>query len=151
MLLRAVGVEVARHVIRVGKAELSRPATWAEIAALQAKDEGLLNCVDAEDEQKMKAEVDVALRTGDTVGGGFEVVVHGLPPGVGTHANWGERLAGLLAQSVMSLQAVKAVEIGRGVTAAEALGSTGHDAVGYGAAGGGGQREVTEVSRVTNN
>ena len=112
LLLRALGVEVASHVIRVGKAELSRPATWEEIAALQGKDEVLLNCVDAESEAAMKAEVDAVLRTGDTVGGVFEVVVHGLPPGVGTHANWDERMDGLLAQAVMSLQAVKAVETG---------------------------------------
>jgi chorismate synthase len=131
LLLRALGVEVASHVIRVGKAELARPATWDEIAALQAKDEVLLNCVDAESEAAMKAEVDAVLRTGDTVGGVFEVVVHGLPPGVGTHANWDERLDGLLAQAVMSLQAVKAVEIGRGVTAAESVGSEVHDAIGY--------------------
>jgi len=146
MLLRAVGVEIASHVIRVGKAELSRPATWEEIAALQAKDEVLLSCVDMDDEQKMKAEVDVALRTGDTVGGVFEIVVHGLPPGVGTHVNWDERLDGLLAQSVMSLQAVKAVEIGRGVTAAESLGSTVHDAIGYEGSG-----EFTKFSREHNN
>lgn len=146
MLLRALGVEVASHVIRVGKAELSRPATWEEIAALQEKDEVLLNCVDSEDEQKMKAEVDIALRTGDTVGGVFEVVVHGLPPGVGTHVNWDERMDGLLAQAVMSLQAVKAVEIGRGVTAAESLGSTVHDAIGYEGSG-----EFTKFSREHNN
>ena len=140
LLLRALGVEVASHVIRVGKAELSRPATWEEIVALQAKDEVLLNCVDAESEAAMKAEVDAVLRTGDTVGGVFEVVVHGLPPGVGTHANWDERMDGLLAQAVMSLQAVKAVEIGRGVTAAESLGSAVHDAIGY--EGGDGVHEV---------
>jgi len=131
LLLRALGVEVASHVIRVGKAELSRPATWDEIAALQSKEEVLLNCVDPESEAAMKAEVDAVLRTGDTVGGVFEVVVHGLPPGVGTHVNWDERMDGLLAQAVMSLQAVKAVEIGRGVTAAESVGSTVHDAIGY--------------------
>src|ERR1700742_1369678 len=146
MLLRSLGVEVASHVIRVGGAELSRPATWEEIAALQAKDEVLLNCVDAYDEQRMKAEVDVALRTGDTVGGVFEVVVHGLPPGVGTHANWDERMDGLLAQAVMSLQAVKAVEIGRGVTAAESMGSTVHDAIGYE-----GEYGFTKFSREQNN
>ena len=145
MLLRALGVEVGSHVIRVGKAELSRVAQWDEIAALQAKDEVLLACVDPEDEQKMKAEVDVALRTGDTVGGVFEVVVHGLPPGVGTHVNWDERMDGLLAQSVMSLQAVKAVEIGRGVTAAESFGSTVHDAIGYEGEG------YTKFSREHNN
>ncbi|WP_263383471.1 chorismate synthase [Granulicella arctica] len=131
LLLRALGVEVASHVVRVGKAELDRPATWVEIAALQAKESVLLNCVDEASEARMKAEVDAVLRTGDTIGGVFEVVVHGLPPGVGTHANWDERLDGLLAQAVMSLQAVKAVELGRGVTAAESLGSTVHDAIGY--------------------
>jgi chorismate synthase len=121
LLLKELGVGVASHVIRVGKAELSRPAKWDEIVALQAKEEVLLNCVDADSEAAMKAEVDAVLRTGDTIGGVFEVVVHGLPPGVGTHANWDERMDGLLAQAVMSLQAVKAVEIGRGVTAAESL------------------------------
>jgi len=132
-LLLELGIDVASHVIRVGAAELERDATWEEIAAQRAKDEVLLNCVDAEAEQRMKAEVDAVLRTGDTVGGVFEVVVHGVPPGLGTCANWDERLDGLLAQAVMSLQAVKAVEIGRGVTAAESLGSEVHDAIGYAA------------------
>ena len=130
-LLLALGIDVASHVIRVGAAELERDATWQEIAALRTKDEVLLNCVDAEVEARMKSEVDAVLRTGDTVGGVFEVVVHGAPPGLGTCANWDERLDGLLAQAVMSLQAVKAVEIGRGVTAAESLGSQVHDAIGY--------------------
>jgi chorismate synthase len=145
MLLRALGVEVASHVIRVGGAELSKAAAWEEIVALQAKDEVLLNCVDDADEQRMKAEVDAVLKTGDTVGGVFEVVVHGLAPGVGTHANWDERMDGLLAQAVMSLQAVKAVEIGRGVTAAESLGSAVHDAIGYEGEG------FTKFSREQNN
>jgi chorismate synthase len=131
MLLRALGIQVASHVIRVGSAELSREATFAEIAALAERDEVLLACVDADSEARMKAEVDTALRTGDTIGGIFEVVVHGLPPGVGTHVNWDERLDGLLAQAVMSLQAVKAVELGRGVTAASSPGSQVHDAIAY--------------------
>src|SRR6202020_545353 len=147
ILLRSLGVEVASHVIRVGKAELSRPVTWEEIVALQAKDEVLLNCVDPESEAAMKAEVDAVLRTGDTIGGVFEVIVHGLPPGVGTHANWDERMDGLLAQAVMSLQAVKAVEIGRGVTAAESLGSAVHDAIGYE----GTDEDFTRFSREKNN
>ena len=151
MLLRTLGVEVASHVVRVGNAELRREATWEEIVALAAKDEVLLNCVDAEDEQRMKAEVDAALKTGDTVGGVFEVVVHGLPPGVGTHANWDERLDGLLAQAVMSVQAVKAVEIGRGVTAAESLGSVVHDEIGYAGAGDGKDGDFTKFTREQNN
>ncbi|HEU4636084.1 MAG TPA: chorismate synthase [Edaphobacter sp.] len=147
LLLQELGVNVLSHVIRVGKAELSRPAQWDEIVALSQKEEILLNCVDPEDEARMKAEVDAVLRTGDTVGGVFEVVVHGLPPGVGTHVNWDERLDGLLAQAVMSLQAVKAVEIGRGVTAAESLGSTVHDAIGYE----GSDERFTKFSREHNN
>ena len=131
LLLLELGIDVASHVIRVGAAALQRDPAWEEIAALRAKDEILLNCVDPETELLMKAEVDAVLRTGDTVGGVFEVVVHGAPPGLGTCANWDERLDGLLAQAVMSLQAVKAVEIGRGVTAAESLGSQVHDAIGY--------------------
>lgn len=130
-ILRPLGIEVASHVVRVGEAELSRPATFAEIRAIADREQVMLACVDPEDEARMKAEVDKALRTGDTVGGIFEVVVHGLPAGVGTHVNWDERLDGLLAQAVMSLQAVKAVEIGRGVTAASSPGSTVHDAITY--------------------
>jgi chorismate synthase len=157
LLLRALGVEVGSHVIRVGKAELGRSAVWEEIAAANAKDEVFLNCVDTEAEARMKAEVDAVLRTGDTIGGVFEVVVHGLPPGVGTHVNWDERMDGLLAQAVMSLQAVKAVELGRGVTAAESMGSAVHDAIAYegtgnreqGTASGAGS--FTKFSREQNN
>ena len=130
-LLLELGIEIASHVIRVGRAELTRDAAWEEISALRDKEEVLLNCVDDEAEARMKAEVDLALRTGDSIGGVFEVVIHGAPAGVGTYANWDERLDGILAQAVMSLQAVKAVEIGRGVTAAESLGSEVHDAIGY--------------------
>ncbi|MBS1813744.1 MAG: chorismate synthase [Acidobacteria bacterium] len=142
MLLRALGVEVLSHVVRVGQAELQRPYQWDELVALAAKDTVLLNCIDEEAEQRMKGEVDKILRTGDTVGGVFEVVVHGLPPGIGTHANWDERLDGLLAQAVMSLQAVKGVEIGRGVTAAKSVGSEVHDAITYAA-----EQEETKFTR----
>lgn len=131
LLLRELGIHVLSHVVRVGRAELGRDASWDEIAALPSKDEVVLGCVDPEAEARMKAEVDLALRTGDSIGGVFEVVVHGAPAGIGTYANWDERLDGLLAQAVMSLQAVKAVELGRGVTAAESLGSEVHDAIGY--------------------
>src|SRR2546421_220840 len=84
-----------------------------------------------------------AFRMGAMFGGRAGV---GGPPGVGTHVNWDERLDGLLAQSVMSVQAVKAVEIGRGVTAAQSLGSTVHDAIGYEGTG-----QFTEFSREHNN
>ncbi|RRA48674.1 chorismate synthase [Acidipila sp. EB88] len=131
LLLAELGIEVLSHVVRVGRAELERDATWPEIAALARKQEVVLGCVDEEAEARMKAEVDLALRTGDSIGGVFEVVIHGAPAGIGTYANWDERLDGILAQAVMSLQAVKAVELGRGVTAAESLGSEVHDAISY--------------------
>jgi len=133
LLLRELGIEILSHVVRVGRVELERTATWDEITAVAAKDEVLLSCVDAETEERMKEEVAEASRTGDTVGGIFEVVVHNAPAGLGTYATWDERLDGLLAWSVMSLQAVKAVEIGRGVTAAESFGSKVHDAIHYAA------------------
>jgi chorismate synthase len=130
-LLQQLGIEIASHVIRVGRVELGRAATWDEIAEVAKGDEILLSCVDSDVEARMKEEVEVAARTGDTVGGVFEVVVHNVPAGLGTYANWDERLDGLLAQTVMSLQAVKAVEIGRGVVAAASFGSTVHDAIHY--------------------
>jgi chorismate synthase len=133
LLLRALSIEVASHVIRVGRVELDRAASWDEIAAVTLRDEIVLSCVDAATEARMKEEVEEVSRTGDTVGGVFEVVAHGVPAGLGTYANWDERLDGLLAWSVMSLQAVKAVEIGRGVTAAESFGSQVHDPIQYSA------------------
>lgn len=131
LMLRELRIEISSHVIRVGHVELERAAAWNEIVAVAAKEEVLLSCVDAETEARMKEEVEKVSRTGDTLGGVFEVVVHNIPAGLGTYAAWDERLDGLLAWSVMSLQAVKAVEIGRGVTAAESFGSQVHDAIHY--------------------
>jgi chorismate synthase len=133
LMLRTLGIEVASHVIRVGRVALDRPATWEEIAALAVKDEVVLGCVDETTEAHMKEEVEEAARTGDTVGGVFEVVAHGVPAGLGTYANWDERLDGQLAGAVMSVQAVKAVEIGRGVVAAESFGSQVQDPIHYAA------------------
>ncbi len=130
-MLRALGIEIASHVVRVGRVELERNASWYEIAALGAKEEVAMGCVDAATEERMKEEVEEAARTGDTVNGVFEVVVHGLPAGVGTFANWDERLDAHLAFAVMSIQAVKAVEIGHGVVAASSFGSAVHDAIYY--------------------
>src|SRR5205823_12369734 len=104
---------------------------WERLQELHGRDEILLNCADAATEQRMKAEVDRALKTGDSVGGVFEVVAHNVPPGLGTYANWDERLDGQLAGAMMSLQAVKAVEIGDVVHAASSFGSAVHDAIVY--------------------
>jgi chorismate synthase len=79
----------------------------------------------------MRAEVDAVLRTGDSLGGVFEIVAHRVPPGLGTVANWDERLDTKLAAAVMSIQAVKAVEIGEGMAAAFLPGSQVHDTIGW--------------------
>jgi len=132
LLLRELGIEVLSHVLAVGGAAVrDSEIPWAKIQNLYAREEVLLNCADSESEERMKAEVDKALKTGDSVGGVFEVVAHGVPPGLGTYANWDERLDALLAGAVMSLQAVKAVEIGTGIGAAASPGSAVHDAIGY--------------------
>ncbi len=144
--LRELGIEVLSHVIAVGDVKIHKDVPWEQINALYNQKEILLNCADGEIEQRMKEEVDKVLRTGDSVGGVFEVVAHGVPPGLGTYAQWDERLDALLAGAVMSLQAVKAVEIGDGVAAAASPGSAVHDEIGYGAAG-----NFTAFTRSRNN
>src|SRR5271169_5781409 len=136
LLAREFGIEVLSHVISVGNASIGEEIAWQRIAPLRERDEVLLNCADAAAELRMKEEVDRVLRTGDSVGGVFEVVAHNVPPGLGTYAQWDERLDALLAAAVMSLQAVKAVEIGSGIQAAHSPGSAVHDEIGYGESAG---------------
>lgn len=132
IFLQALDIEVASHTLAVGGASLGRDAvSFEELRALREKEEIVLNCVDAAAEARMKEEVDRALKTKDSVGGVFEVVAQGVPPGLGSMAQWDEKLDGRLARAVMSIQAVKAVEIGTGVESARAMGSSVHDAIGY--------------------
>ena len=130
--LKELGIEVLSHVIAVGDVTMQKDVPWGQISALYEQEDILLNCADAEIQELMKAEVDEALKTGDSVGGVFEVVAHHVPPGLGTYVQWDERLDALLAAAVMSLQAVKAVEIGAGIAAAASPGSAVHDEIGYG-------------------
>ncbi|HWG57465.1 MAG TPA: chorismate synthase [Candidatus Acidoferrales bacterium] len=134
LLLREFGIAVLSHTIAVGHVRLERPARWEEIEAVCANLDSPLRCVDAETEARMKAEVDHVLRAGDSVGGIFEVVARGLPPGLGSHAQWDEKLDGRLARAVMSIQAVKAVELGSGVANATSYGSEVQDEIVYDAA-----------------
>ncbi len=129
--LRQFGIEVLSHVVGAGPVRLERRAAWEEIAALAARDEVLLGCVDEQVEQRMKEVVDQAYREGDTVGGIFEVVAHGVPPGLGSHAAWDRRLDGRIAQAVVSIQAVKGVEIGAAAQAATEFGSRVQDTIHY--------------------
>ena len=130
-LLAQFGVEIASHAIQVGHVQLDRTARWQEIKAVCSDLESPLRCVDAQIQERMKAEVDAALKAGDTVGGVFEIVAHGVPVGLGSHAQWDEKLDGRLAQSLMSVHAVKAVEIGSGIHAAGSYGSEVQDEISY--------------------
>ena len=131
LLLRQFACEVLSHVIAVGKARMPRAATWTEIQAVCANLDSPLRCVDAEVEAQMKGEVDIVHRAGNTVGGIFEVVAHNVVTGLGSHAQWDEKLDARLAQAVMSIQAVKGVEIGAGIAAATSYGSEVMDEIGY--------------------
>jgi len=147
LFLRALGIEVLSHVIAVGSVSVAdQQIDWGQIEELSRKNEILLSCADPAGEQRMKEEVDQILRTGDSLGGVFEVVAHGVPPGLGTYAQWDERLDAKLAAAVMSLQAVKAVEIGSGIRAAFSPGSAVHDEIGYE-----GRAGFTAFSRAHNN
>jgi chorismate synthase len=125
------GIEILSHVIGVGPVRLEREARWEEVVELSERTEVLLGCVDSETEARMREAVDHAYRTGDTVGGVFEVVAHGLPPGIGSHITWDTRLDGRLAQAIVSIQAVKGVEIGAAEQGAHSYGSGVQDTIHY--------------------
>ena len=146
LFLREFGIEVLSHVITTGAVTLEAEVSWEQIRSLHTREEVLLNCADAGTEQRMKEEVDKVLKTGDSIGGVFEVVAHAVPPGLGTYAQWDERLDAMLAAAVMSLQAVKAVEIGTGIKSAFSAGSSVHDEIAYAATDG-----FTAFSRPHNN
>jgi chorismate synthase len=130
-LLGCFGIEVLSHVVAVGAARLSRTVAWEEIAELSRKPEVTLGCVDPEAETAMKALVDEAYRTGDTIGGIFEVVARGLPVGLGSHATWDSRLDGKIAQAIVSMQAVKGVEVGWAEEGSQSFGSKVQDTIHY--------------------
>ena len=130
-LLSEFGIEIASHVIAVGGVHLERGASWDEVLALRGQKEILLGCVDAGTEARMKEVVDQAYRTGDTVGGVFEVIAHCVPPGLGSHTTWDARLDGRLAQAVVSIQAVKGVELGFARENAASFGSQVQDTIHY--------------------
>jgi chorismate synthase len=131
LLLQEFGTEIASHTIQVGHVHLERPATWKKIHAVSGDLDSALRCIDAATQEEMKAEVDAALKNGDTVGGVFEIVAHNVPVGLGSHAQWDEKLDGRLAQALMSVQAVKGVEIGAAVAGAGSYGSEVQDEIFY--------------------
>lgn len=127
-LLAEFGIDVRSHVIKLGHVQaVPLWREWDEISALPA--EIRLNCVDPVAENEMVKLVDDAKRDGDTLGGIFEVVVKGVPAGLGSHTSWEDKLDGRIARAVMSIHAVKAVEIGEGVANAGRPGSQVHDEI----------------------
>ena len=126
-LLAELGVEIRSHVIEIGGAKLADPQsiTFEQIGDLDED----LRCVDETVAAAMKQTIDRAKDAGDTVGGAFEVLVSGLPPGLGSHVHWDRKLDGLLAQGLMSIQAIKAVGIGVGPDVGSRPGSQIHDEI----------------------
>ena len=144
IFLKEFGIEIASHVIAVGEVALGRDdVPFEQVLALRDHEEIILNCVDAKVESRMKEEVDRAMKARDSVGGTFEVLARGVPPGLGSCAQWDERLDGHLAQAVMSIQAVKAVELGSGIENSANSGSRVHDEIGY-------DREHSRFTRKSN-
>lgn len=132
-LLAALGITVASHVTEIGGAATDRTAIRDEdIGVTNGAD---LGCCDPAAEARMVARIDAAKAAGDTLGGIFEIVVRGLPVGLGSHTQWDRRLDGRLAGALMSVQAVKGVEIGMGFACAHVPGSEIHDEIYMGADG----------------
>jgi chorismate synthase len=131
LLLREFGVEIASHVIRLGEISIEdQEVGWERIKAIY--DDTVLRCADQAAEQKMIERIDRAgAEEGDTLGGIFEVVAKGCAPGLGSHMSWSAKIDGQLAQAIMSIHAVKAVELGEGVANASKPGSQVHDEIVY--------------------
>ncbi len=128
MLLREVGVEIRSGVRSLGPIGAEAPPpTWQDLLAVD--DQSPLRAIDRSLEADMVALVDRAKQDGDTLGGAVTVIAHGVPIGLGSYVSWEEKLDGRLAQAVMSVPAVKAVEIGAGLTTCRGFGSAAHDAI----------------------
>jgi len=128
MLLAELGVEIASGVRTLGPLGAGRPVpSWEEVAAVD--DESPLRAIDRALETEMVALVDAAKLKGETLGGAVTVIAHGVPAGLGSHVSWQSKLDGRIAQAMMSVPAVKAVEIGAALDAARGFGSAAHDAI----------------------
>jgi chorismate synthase len=140
-LLEFFGIQIRSHVVRIGNVPTTeiRLKSWEEICAIP--DDSPLRCADKQLEQEMIKLIDRAKEAGDTLGGVFEVVAKNLPVGLGSHVSWREKLDGQIAQAIMSIHAVKAVEIGEGVANASKFGSEVHDEIVY---------EGSKFKRLTN-
>ncbi|MDD5544677.1 MAG: chorismate synthase [Acidobacteriia bacterium] len=131
--LKEFGIEIVSHTVAVGGVVLpeAREVTFEEAQTLRSKPDSRLRCVDEATEARMVETVHKAATEGNTVGGCFEIIAHGVVAGLGSHTSWDARLDGLLARALASIQAVKAVEIGTGMQNAMRWGSEVHDEIAY--------------------
>jgi chorismate synthase len=127
-LLGHLGMHVLSHVIALGPARAQRGLRPTP-EDLDQVDESAVRCFDPEAEERMVGEIKAAAKDGDSLGGVVEVLAYGVPVGLGSHVHWDRKLDGLLAQALMSIQAVKGVELGEGFDVATRRGSEAHDAV----------------------
>jgi chorismate synthase len=128
-LLKTIGVDVISHVISMGTAEVKANGTRPTPADLPAIDESEVRCFDADAEAAMIEQIKAAAKDGDSLGGVVEILGYGVPVGLGSHVHWDRKLDSLLAQALMSIQAVKGVEIGDGFEVAHRRGSEAHDPI----------------------
>jgi chorismate synthase len=134
-LLGVAGIDVFAHVVSIGAAEAAAVASLSPDELRTRARASDLACADASAEARMKEAIRDAAHAGDTLGGVFEVVATGVMPGLGSHVQWDRKLDGRLAQALMSIQAMKGVEIGAGFSAARVRGSEVHDPIHYDAVG----------------
>lgn len=127
-LLRHIGVNILSHVVQMGSARAQNTSlpTFADLAAI---DESEVRCFDKNAEEAMITAIKDAAREGDSLGGIVEVIAYGVPIGLGSHVHWDRKIDAMLAQAVMSIQAVKGVEIGDGFETAGLRGSQSHDPI----------------------
>ncbi len=147
-MLRAIGVDIVSHVIRIGAAAAPDGAPRPLAADLDAVDGSQVRCFSVEAEAAMVAEIRAAAKEGDSLGGVVEVLAYGVPVGLGSHVHWDRKIDGLLAQALMSIQAVKGVEIGDGFDVAARRGSEAHDPITWDAATGTYHRGSTRAGGV---
>ena len=128
MLQQALGVEVLSHVVRIGSVA-APDGVIPTPDQRDAVDADPCRCLDVAASRAMVAEIDAAQADADTLGGIVEVVVYGLPPGLGTHVHWDRRLDSRVAGALLGIQAIKGVEFGNGFTQAASRGSAAHDEI----------------------
>ena len=125
--LSELGIGLVSHTVSIGTVAVPEGAAFPAPDDVDALDADPLRCFDAATSERMVAEVDAAKKDGDTLGGIVEVLAYGLPPGLGSHVHWDRRLDGKLAQALMSIQAIKGVEVGDGFLTTTRRGSEAHD------------------------